>query len=180
MNLKETTLRKNYVYRGKIISVRSDDALLPDGNPCKRELVEHSGGAAVLYVKNGKVLLVKQFRYAYGEELYEIPAGKLERDENPKKAALRELEEEAGVRAQDADLLFVLYPTPGYTNEKIYVYEVKDGSATAAHPDEGEFVSAEWVDLSEAKKMIETGILRDAKTIAALQAHLLANKNGAE
>ena len=77
MELTEKTVKKNYVYRGKIISVRADDALRPDGKPCKREIVEHSGGACVLYSEDGKILLVKQYRYAYGETIYEIPAGKL-------------------------------------------------------------------------------------------------------
>ena len=75
MDLTERTVKKNTVYRGKIISLRVDDALLPDGNPCRRELVEHPGGASVLYVEEGKVLLVKQYRYAYGKVLREIPQG---------------------------------------------------------------------------------------------------------
>ena len=89
MKLKETTVEKHYLYRGKIVNFRCDDALLPDGTPCKREVVEHPGGASVLCVREGKILLVKQFRYAYGEELYEIPAGKLERGEDPAAAAVR-------------------------------------------------------------------------------------------
>ena len=83
MNFEEKTVNKNYEFRGRIINVRCDDAVLPDGTPCKREIVEHGGGAAVLYIREGAVLLVKQFRYAYGEELYEIPAGKLEKGEDP-------------------------------------------------------------------------------------------------
>ncbi len=83
MELKEKTVRKNYIYRGKILNLRCDDALLRDGNPCQREIVEHSGGAAVLCIVEEKVALVKQYRYAYGEEIYEIPAGKLEKGEIP-------------------------------------------------------------------------------------------------
>ena len=66
MNYEEKTVRKNYVYQGKILSLRNDDALLPDGRACKREIIEHSGGACALYVENGKALFVKQYRYAYG------------------------------------------------------------------------------------------------------------------
>ena len=83
MELTEKTVSKNYVYRGKIITVRADDALRPDGKPCKRELIEHPGGACVLYAEEGKILLVKQFRYPYGEVVCEIPAGKLERGRTP-------------------------------------------------------------------------------------------------
>jgi ADP-ribose pyrophosphatase len=108
--------------KGKILNLRCDDAELPDGKPCSREFIEHGGGACVLYVKDGKVLLVRQFRYAYGESIYEIPAGKLEQGENPIFAAARELEEEAGIKAKELQLLYVVYPTPGYTNEKIYIY----------------------------------------------------------
>ena len=89
MDFQEKTVNKNYVYQGKILSLRVDDALRADGKPCKREIIEHSGGACVLYVENGKVLLVKQYRYAYGESIYEIPAGKLNAGEDPMLAAQR-------------------------------------------------------------------------------------------
>ena len=168
MDMTEKTVKKNYVYQGKIISVRCDDAMLPDGNPCKREIIEHSGGACVLYVENDAVLLVKQYRYAYGELLYEIPAGKLEKGEDPCLAALRELEEEAGIKADSAKLLFVDYPSPGYTNEKIYIYEAKNGVKTAQNLDDGEFLTAEFVPLERAKEMLKTGEIKDGKTVIAL------------
>lgn len=168
MDMTEKTVNKNYVYQGKIISVRCDDALLPDGKPCKREIIEHSGGACVLYIENDAVLLVKQYRYAYGEVLYEIPAGKLEKGEDPSLAALRELEEEAGIKAEQAELLYVDYPTPGYTNEKIYIYEVKSGVKTKQNLDDGEFLTAEFIPLERAKQMLKTGEIKDGKTIIAL------------
>ena len=96
MKFHEETLSKNYVYRGKILNLRCDDARRPDGKPCKREIVEHSGGAAVLAETERGIALVKQFRYAYGEEIYEIPAGKLNAGEDPMEAARRELKEETG------------------------------------------------------------------------------------
>ena len=79
MDLEEKTVAKNYIYRGKIVDLRCDDAVLPDGRPCKREVIEHSGGAAVLCVREGSVALVRQFRYAYGEAIYEIPSWKRRR-----------------------------------------------------------------------------------------------------
>ena len=90
MNLTEKTVEKHTLYKGFIINLRVDDALLPDGRPCKREMVEHPGGACVLFVREGKILLVRQFRYAYGEELLEIPAGKLDPGEDPARTAARE------------------------------------------------------------------------------------------
>ena len=178
MELTEKTVSKNYVYRGKIITVRADDALRPDGKPCKRELIEHPGGACVLYAEEGKILLVKQFRYPYGEVVCDIPAGKLERGEDPMKAAARELEEEAGVRAEKLTLLFVMYPSPGYTDEKIYIYRAEKGTRAAAHPDEGEFLTAEVVPAEKVKEMLEAGEIKDAKTIIALQAYFLSEKSG--
>ena len=117
MNLKETTKEKHYLYNGKIINLRVDDAELPDGKPCKREVVEHPGGASVLCVRDGKVLLVRQYRYAYGEEILEIPAGKLNPGEDPALTAARELKEETGIEAASLRNLFTLYPTPGYTDD---------------------------------------------------------------
>ena len=173
MDYIEKTIKKNYIYEGKILTLRRDDAELPNGQPCIREIIEHSGGACVLYVEEGKVLLVRQYRYAYGESLYEIPAGKLEKGENPKQAALRELEEETGIKAEGAELLFVMYPSPGYTDEKIYIYRAYEGAKVATHLDEGEFLDVEYIPLEKAKEMLKTGEIKDGKTIIALQAYLL-------
>ena len=176
MDYIEKEVQKNYVYRGKIINLRCDDALLPNGQPCKREIIEHPGGACVVYVEDGKVLLVRQYRYAYGESLYEIPAGKLEKGEDPLLAAARELEEETGVRSQDFDLLYVCYPTPGYTNEKIYIYRANGGEKVAVHLDEDEFLEAEYIPEERVAEMLKNGEIRDAKTIIALQAYFLSKK----
>lgn len=180
MDLTERTIKKNYVYDGKIISVRCDEAERPDGKPCKRELVEHPGGACVLFEENGSILFVRQFRYAYGEVVCELPAGKLEPGEPPALAAARELEEEAGIRAEALELLFTLYPSPGYTNEKIYIYRALNGRRLDAHPDEGEFVQAEFIPVVRVKEMLKNGELKDAKTIAAVQAYLLSEAEKAE
>lgn len=96
MKLTEKKLSGETVYNGKILTLEVDEVELPDGKKAKRECVRHNGGAAVLCVINDEILLVKQFRYLYGKEIYEIPAGKLEKNENPVMAAARELEEETG------------------------------------------------------------------------------------
>ncbi len=170
MTLREETAEKRYVYRGKILNLRCDDAVLPDGKPCKREIVEHSGGAAVLCVKEGKIALVRQFRYAYGEELLEIPAGKLERGEAPMAAAARELSEETGLVAEEMAPILTLYPSPGYTDEKIYIFEAKGVREGRQHLDEGEFLRVEYVPVARVKEMIENGEIRDAKTVVAVLA----------
>ncbi len=176
MNLEEKTTKINYIYRGKIINVRCDEAELPDGRPCKREMIEHPGGASVLCVHEGKAALVRQFRYAYGEALLEIPAGKLERGEDPMLAAKRELEEETGLTAESLRHIFTLYPTPGYTNEKIYIYEAVNVKKGQQHLDEGEFLNVVYLPVEEAVRMVKEGEICDAKTIVALQHYLLHNK----
>lgn len=167
-SLTERTAQKNVVFEGKIITVRCDDAVLPNGRPCKRELVEHPGGASVLCIIEGRAVLVRQFRYAYGEELLEIPAGKLSEGEDPASAAKRELEEETGLIAEKLSLLTVLYPSPGYSNERIYIYEAAGVRAGESHPDSDEFLKVEYVPFAEACNMVARGEIRDAKTVAAL------------
>ena len=168
MKFAERTVNKSYQYKGKILNLRKDDVLLPNGNQAVREMVEHSGGSAVVCERDGKILMVKQFRYPYGEEILEIPAGKLNQGEDPAKTALRELEEEGGVKAERVEKLFDVYPTPAYTNEIIRVYKAVNIIDAKAHLDEDEFLSAEWIDKKQLKNMIRNGEIKDAKTLIAL------------
>ena len=175
MEYTEKTVKKNYIYKGKILNLRKDDASLPDGKPCIREIVEHSGGACVLYVEEGKALFVRQYRYAYGESVYEIPAGKLNEGENPKTTAIRELAEETGIRVEQVRLLYTVYPSPGYTNEKIYVYYAEKGTREQAHLDEDEYLDVVWLPLAKVREMLKNSEFQDAKTIIALQRYFLEN-----
>lgn len=168
MKFKETTVNKNYLYKGRIINLRNDDVILPNGKPAKREIIEHSGGSTILCVQDGKVLMVKQFRYAYGEEIWELPAGKLNKGEDPKETARRELEEECGVLAKDLTLLFIVYPTPGYTEEIIRIYSAENLKNTQQNLDEDEFLSVKWIEIPTLKQMVESGEIKDAKTLIAL------------
>lgn len=168
MDFTEKTLAENLIYEGKIVSLYRNKVRLPGGKEGVREIVRHSGGACILYVKQGKVALVKQFRAPYGEELLEIPAGKLNPGEEPTCAALRELEEETGVRAKELVPLFTLYPSPGFSDEKIYVFEAREGEEGAQNLDEDEFLSVCYVPVEEAVGMIRSGKICDAKTVAAL------------
>ncbi|MDR3217030.1 MAG: NUDIX hydrolase [Clostridiaceae bacterium] len=168
MRLEEKTIKKNTVYSGKIINLRRDDVLLPNGNTAVRELVEHPGGACILAVKDGLVYFVEQFRYPYGETLLELPAGKLEYGENPEHAALRELTEEVGLKAERAELVTTVYPTPGYNNEKLYLFRAEGLSEAPVHPDDDEFLNIIKLPVSEALAMIKSGKLRDAKSIILL------------
>lgn len=176
MSFFEKKIGGKTVYHGKILNLEVDEVELPDGNREKRECVRHSGGAAVLCVIGGKVLLVRQFRYLYGEEIYEIPAGKLEKGEDPKIAAARELEEETGVKA-DLEPLLCIYPTPGYTDEVIHIYIAKNCVETRRKKlDEGEFLDACFKPVEEVLEMIERGEIKDAKTVAAVYKYLYIEK----
>ena len=172
MDFNEKTIKENYLYNGKILNLKKDEVELPDGKSAVREMVEHSGGSAILCEKDGKILLVKQFRYPYKEVIYEIPAGKLIPGEDPSETAIRELEEEGGVKAERVVKMFDVYPTPAYTNEIIRIYRAEGLKETEIHLDEDEFLSAVWVDKNQIKKMIDCGEIKDAKTLIALLAVL--------
>lgn len=175
MSFYEKKLDGKLIYDGKVLKFNVDSVLLPDGKTAKREYINHSGGSAVLYVKDNKVLLVKQFRYAYGKEIYEIPAGKHEQGEDPQITARRELEEETGYIAKELKEFFKLYPTPGYSDEIIYVYLAENCLKSNTNPDEDEFVECEFIEIEKVCKMIDDGEICDAKTIAAVYKYLSIN-----
>lgn len=174
----EKQIASKRIYDGKILNLRVDDVLLPNGKTSKREIVEHNGGSSVLAVKDGKILLVTQYRYAVGETLYEIPAGKLEKGEDPKNTAIRELQEEGGLIAKDVKFLYEICPTPAYTQERIYIYYADEFIQGEMHLDENEFLEGEWVDIDEAYKMTVDGRIKDSKTIIAVQRYVIEKLNG--
>jgi ADP-ribose pyrophosphatase len=175
MNLLEKKIDSQRVFSGRIMNVDVDRVSLPDGKEAVRECVRHSGGAAVLLVKDESVLLVKQFRYLYNKEIYEIPAGKLNEGEDPLVAAARELEEETGFKANLFHALDI-YPTPGYTDEIIHIYFAKNYEYVGCHLDEGEFLNCEFIPIKNVLEMVDSGEIADAKTIAALYKYLLNEK----
>ena len=139
-----------------------------NGKKSRREIVEHNGGSCILCVEGDKILLVRQFRYAFNKEIWEIPAGKLENGEEPSSTAIRELEEECGYKASEVELLFTVYPTPGYDTEIIYIFKAYNLRKTQTNFDEGEDIESRWFTFSEVKKMIEDGEINDGKTLIAL------------
>ena len=166
--MSEIKISSEKIYDGVVVKLRKDKILTARGVETYREIVSHGGGACILAIKDGKILLVKQFRYPYKEELYEIPAGKLNQGEDPMQTAIRELEEEGGIRAKRVEKMFDIYPTPAYTNEIIRIYKATEFVETKSCLDEDEFLSAEWIDKWQVKKMIENGQIKDAKTIVAV------------
>lgn len=170
MNLKEETVKSNLIFKGRIITLKNDEIKLPDGRPAMREYVCHPGGVAVVPItKEGEVLLVRQFRYPYGREVLEIPAGKRDSAcEDPLEGGKRELYEELGVTAQNFRFLGEFYPTPGYVDEVIYLYAAWGLTFGEASPDDDEFLEREKFHIDRLCEMILSGEIVDGKTQAAV------------
>lgn len=174
MEMKEKKIDGEVLYAGRVVRLERDRVLCPNGRESVREVVRHNGGAAILCLNaQEEVLLIRQFRYPYNEILLEIPAGKLEKNEDPYTAAVRELEEETGNRAAGLDYLGKIYPTCGYSSEIIYLYLAKDYVFTKTSFDEDECIEACFVPISRVQKMILSGEIKDAKTICALSYYLM-------
>lgn len=169
MELIETKVASEVKFEGKILKVTLDDVLLADGSPAKRELVHHPGGVGILPVDEaGMCYMVRQFRYAPGHDVLEIPAGKLEWGEDHYSCAVRELSEETGFTADNLQYLGYFYPTPAYDTEKIHVYMATGLHEGQRHLDEGEFLNIEKISLNELHKMAMEGSIIDAKTLVAV------------
>lgn len=169
MDLTETTLQEERIYDGKIIRLRLDEALLPNGRVAKREVVEHNGGVCIAALtEEEELLFVRQFRYPYKQVVTELPAGKLEPDEDPLEAGKRELTEETGASAAEYYHLGRLYPSPGYCAEIITLYLATGLRFGDRHPDEDEFLDMQRIPLHEAVTMVMRGDLPDAKTQTAV------------
>lgn len=175
MNLTEKKLSSRIAYDGKILKLEVDEVQLPDGKKSLRECVRHCGGAAVLLIEDGKVALVKQHRYLYGKNIYELPAGKLEEGEEPSDGAVRECEEETGYRVE-VEKLLEIYPSPGYTDEVIHVFLARNAKFVGRHADEGEYLTCEFIPLEKVAEMLESGEICDAKTVAAVYKYLSMKK----
>ena len=172
MEFEEKTLTSKSIYAGKVINVLYDEVEISTGRHSFREVVKHNGGVVIAAFKNNGdepvVLLVKQFRYPIKKVCYELPAGKLEKGENPDYASKRELEEETGYRAKHWKSLGFINTSPGFCDEKLYLYLASDLEFVGEHPDEGEILQAEEFKLSQVREMIINGEINDAKTICAL------------
>lgn len=167
MDMTEKMIERKTVFEGRIINVYNDTVVLPDGKHSTREVVEHHGGVCVAALTERNTLLfVRQFRYPYGRVLLELPAGKLEKGEEPLFAGLRELEEECGVVAEKVIPMGEVYPTVAYCTEIIHLYLALGLKKTCQHLDEGEFLSVEEIELSKAVELVMNGEIADSKTVA--------------
>ena len=169
MNFEEKTLDSEYILNCSIIDVRSDNVEVSTGDKSVRIVVEHPGGVVIVAQKTpDTILMVKQYRYPIKQTVLELPAGKLERGENPFPAAKRELEEETGYRAKNWKELGYINTTPGFCDEKLYLYLASDLEFVGEHPDEDEVIEAHEYKIDEIFDKIKNGEINDSKTICAL------------
>lgn len=171
---RTSTVTSQRLYTGKVLNLDLDDVRFPDGSTGRLELIRHSGAAAVLPFLDppndlqARVLLIRQFRYAADRFLYEIPAGRLDGDEQPADCARRELLEEAGYTAQALVPLGGFFTTPGFIDEFIFLFLASGLTSGTASPEADEFIHPESQPISEALRMIDREEILDGKTIVAL------------
>jgi len=168
MNLK--LLKRERLYEGKVFNIIVDQIEYPSGNRGLREVIEHPGGAVVLALfPNKKIILIKQHRYPIDKVLYELPAGKLGRGEDPAHCAARELTEETGYVAGNLEKITAIYTSPGFCSECLHIYLATDLKFTEQNLEEGEeHIEVEIIPIDKAIKMIKQGEIVDSKTIVGI------------
>lgn len=163
--IEEKTISSDRIYTGKTISLKVETVEVPNRGYQKREIVEHNGAVGIVAITpNNKVVLVKQYRKAIEKELWEIPAGKIERGENPKECAIRELKEETGYSAENMKLIHKFYTSAGFSNQKIYIFLAENLTPGERDFDEDEFLEVHEIDKDEVYNMIYKNEIEDAKT----------------
>ena len=163
-------IRSRRVHTGKIITLDTDTVRFPDGSVGEMDMIRHPGASAIVpFVSDAtgddpQLLLIRQYRYAADQYLYEIPAGRLDPGEDPRDCAKRELREETGCTARGIDFLFTMFTTPGFTDERIHLFMATGLERGETAHEADEFMTIETVTLSHALRMIQEGEIKDAKT----------------
>ena len=171
---RQALMSTSLLHDGRVVHLSIDTVRFPDGSVGDLELVRHRGAAAVLPVVGGEgdedpdLLLLRQYRYAAGGEIWEVPAGIIEPGESWEDCARRELEEEAGVKAGKLISLTTIHTTPGFTNEEIHLYAAFDLAPGRARTDDDEFLQVVRLPLSRALAMVRTGEISDGKSLVAI------------
>jgi 8-oxo-dGTP pyrophosphatase MutT (NUDIX family) len=166
---KGKLLSSNVVFTGKVFSVRHDEVSEPGGVVAGRDIVVHPGSVVVMPVfPDGKILLIRQYRHTAQNFLWELVAGRIDQGESPVAAGHRELAEETGYTARRLKKLLEIFPSPGFVDEVMWIFAATGLTQGAARPEEDERIEARRLSLREAERMIRTGKLRDAKSIAGI------------
>ena len=167
-------LARRRIYTGRVVHLDVDSVQYPDGSKGEMEMLRHPGAAAVIpFASDPKgpdptVLLIRQYRYATGGPLFEIPAGRLDAGEAPEQCARRELKEEVGVTAGRLERLTTIWTTPGFTDERIHLFWAADLAAGAHAREPDEFIEVVPKPLSEVLAMVRSGDICDGKTVVAI------------
>jgi ADP-ribose pyrophosphatase len=157
------------LYKGPVFGVRRDEVLEPTGVRATREVITHPGSVVVMPIlPDGRIILIRQYRHAARRFLWELVAGRIDPGESVRKAAARELIEETGYRAKRLRVFLDLFPTPGFVEERMYISIAEGVSAGKAEPEEDERITSKAFTRKELEKMIQHGVLRDAKSVAGL------------
>jgi ADP-ribose pyrophosphatase len=166
---KAKILRSKIIYKGPVFGVRRDWLIEPGGVATTREVITHPGSVVVLPVfPDGRILLVRQYRHATRQFLWELVAGRMETGETPRRGAARELIEETGYRAKRFRVFLDMFPTPGFLEERMYILLAEGLTQGEAQPEDDEKITSRAFSRAELERMIQRGKLRDAKTIAGL------------
>lgn len=168
-HLKETATSSEVVYKGIFLNMKRDQVRLPDGQTALREYLTHPGAVAIVPIlSDGRVLLERQYRYPIGQAVIEIPAGKLDPNEDPLVCAKRELQEETGYQAKSWQFLGRIHPVISYSNEFIDIYLAQDMEPGHAHLDDEEFLDVFAASVEEIESWIAQGKITDVKTIISI------------
>ena len=162
-------LRSEIIYQGPIFGIRRDEVIEPGGVRATREVITHPGSVVVLPVlSDGRILMIRQYRYAARQYLWELVAGRIDAGEKPREAAARELIEETGYRAKKFRIFLDVFPTPGFLEERMFILLAEGLTAGVAEPEDDEKIVSRAYSRKQLEKMMQRGGLRDAKSIAGI------------
>lgn len=167
MNIDEKILKEKLIYKGSFLDILNVDVELPNGKSYSRDVVRHPGATAIIaFLDNENIILVEQFRLPLNKKILEIPAGKINKNEDIKECAKRELQEETGYIAGNLEYLGCIATAPGFCDEIIYLYKATNLTLGSKNEDEDEFTNVKIMNINKVKEMIKKGEIIDGKTIS--------------
>jgi ADP-ribose pyrophosphatase len=169
MQNRSEQAQRRVIYNGKVIDLGAEQLTLPNGNRCELEIIRHPGGAVAMAVDaQQRICLLRQYRYAAGGWIWEFPGGRIEPGESALSSAQRELREEAGVEAKQWQAVIDFYSTPGFCDERLYLFLASDLQQVASATEADEVLEVHWLDRYETRELMQAGEIKDAKTLIGL------------